>query len=304
MNDTYIMITDLFTRHILKKPYKKTVFLAGCGGSGTTWLAELINLNHDYRYVFEPFHNQFVNEWSSFLSRQYLRGDEKNPEIIAAMENILRGRINYRWTDKYWDGEKKSKLLIKDIRANLVLKWIKNHYPDIHIIFLIRHPGAVIESRLNLGWDAGLNMIFSQPLLVRDYLQPFIEMVNKPGLTFLQRNAIMWCIENYIPLKQCQRGEIQVVFYEDLVADTVYQLKTISRYIREPFHPELLEAVGKPSALTKKSEDSIADKDELICSWSKRWSDEQKNILMEILKIFDLDQLYDTKGMPRPFEFV
>ena len=38
-----------------KGDHRSSVFLAGSGRSGTTWLSEIINHRRGYRYVFEPF---------------------------------------------------------------------------------------------------------------------------------------------------------------------------------------------------------------------------------------------------------
>ncbi|HZM95343.1 MAG TPA: hypothetical protein VFB92_18065 [Vicinamibacterales bacterium] len=36
--------------------HRKSIFLAGTGRGGGTWLSEIINQNNEYRLVFEPFH--------------------------------------------------------------------------------------------------------------------------------------------------------------------------------------------------------------------------------------------------------
>ena len=49
------------------KDQKNVVFISGVGRSGTTWLTELINYNHRYRILFEPFHNKKVKIVQNFL---------------------------------------------------------------------------------------------------------------------------------------------------------------------------------------------------------------------------------------------
>ena len=43
-----------------KGDHRSSVFLAGSGRSGTTWLSEIINHRRGYRYVFEPFNPREV----------------------------------------------------------------------------------------------------------------------------------------------------------------------------------------------------------------------------------------------------
>ena len=50
----------------LSRDYRRSVYLAGDGRSGTTWISEIINCDNRYRYMFEPFHPSFVPLASHF----------------------------------------------------------------------------------------------------------------------------------------------------------------------------------------------------------------------------------------------
>ena len=58
----------------------KTVFLAGTGRSGTTWLAGLINHDQSYRDVFEPFHPGKVEALGGFKSYLIIHGPSPTEE--------------------------------------------------------------------------------------------------------------------------------------------------------------------------------------------------------------------------------
>jgi hypothetical protein len=45
----------------LNNDFRNTIFLAGTGRSGTTWLSNIINYKNEYRYMFEPFQSKKVN---------------------------------------------------------------------------------------------------------------------------------------------------------------------------------------------------------------------------------------------------
>ena len=47
--------------------YKKTIFIAGSGRSGTTWLMELINKNNEYRLEYLIL-NLFIKSFNLFSS--------------------------------------------------------------------------------------------------------------------------------------------------------------------------------------------------------------------------------------------
>jgi len=119
---------------------ENTIFLAGSGRSGTTWIAELMNFDNSYRFIFEPLHINRVPLAKPFGWRRYLRPDDDNPELLDSMKTILGGRFRNSWTDHFnrcWIPKKR---LVKEIRANLLLGWLHKHFPQVRIVLLLRHP--------------------------------------------------------------------------------------------------------------------------------------------------------------------
>src|SRR5437870_3848637 len=70
-----------------------TFFMAGTGRSGTTWIAEVLNHDHAYRYLHEPFRPGRVRATKPFLPRQYLRPDDRDPRYVEPARAILSGRV-------------------------------------------------------------------------------------------------------------------------------------------------------------------------------------------------------------------
>jgi hypothetical protein len=283
-----------------KKAYKKVVFIAGSGRSGTTWLAELINFREDYRVLFEPFHHTYVPEWSGYTNRQYLRGNETDAGLSRSMAAILTGNINNKWVDKRPVPPGVDKLLIKDIRANLLLKWIKGNYPHIPVILLVRHPGAVIHSKLKLDWEVDLEGIIRQENLEADFLHRFMDYLENPDLSVFQKHALMWCIENYVPLRQFTRDGIHIVFYEDLILKPEITLKAVFNFIDENYDDSLLNRLGIPSLMTRSHSAILAKNKDLLRNWEKGIGEDETRILRECLQVFGLDTLYNSDGLPQP----
>ncbi|MBW1855726.1 MAG: sulfotransferase domain-containing protein, partial [Deltaproteobacteria bacterium] len=117
-----------------------TVFISGMGRSGTTWLSELINYNNSYRDIFEPFHPHKVKETKIFKYNQYLNPKDQNPKLLNQANKILSGRFQSKWTDRNNKKIVATERIIKDIRTNLMLKWLKGIRPDMPIILIVRHP--------------------------------------------------------------------------------------------------------------------------------------------------------------------
>jgi hypothetical protein len=266
----------------LQPDYRASIFLAGTERSGTTWISDVIN----YRRVFHP--------------QPYLRPDNDDPRYLEVAERVLTGRIRHPWTDKFHRTVIARKRLIKDVRANLILKWLHTRFPEMPIVFVMRHPCAVVRSQLQRPhWRPDLRAEFlSQPELVEDYLAPFAEDIAKAE-THFDILVFRWCIQNYVPLRQFQEGEIHIAFYEDFCIDPEEEVARMFAYLGKPYSPEVLEVVGKPSPVSLK-DSAIVVGGSLIDSWRKQISPEQVERAVEILSLFGLDSIYSRESRPNP----
>ena len=127
------------------------IFLAGSARSGTTWVSEILNYDHEYRYMFEPFSPEETPICSGFRERQYIRPEDSNPYFLSTAGTILAGKIRSYWIDNYNRSSCSQRRLIKDIRANLFLKWIHTHFlwprVDDHLSPVARRRNASLSSR-------------------------------------------------------------------------------------------------------------------------------------------------------------
>jgi len=278
--------------------YRQTVLLAGAGRSGTTWVEEVINSDNDYRMMFEPFHSKYVDLLTEWNYVQYLRVNENNEKFLKPATSILTGNIRNDWIDKFNKRIFSQKRLIKDIRAQFILKWIKHNFPEIPIILLLRHPCAVANSRLKLGWNTHLEDILVQDDLMEDFLNPFKEKLeNAKDKDLFDRHIYMWCIQNYIPLKQFNEGEVLVIFYEDICINPETEIERIFSFIGEEISSKTIDKVKKPSALSQKDSAVVSGTD-LVGSWRKNISNDQIERAFEILSIFGLQKIYDKSNFP------
>ena len=276
--------------------YRRTIFLAGTGRSGTTWVQEVINARNDFRIMFEPFHSKKVDLVRDWNYRQYLRCNDRGDKFLKPATSILSGNIKHKWIDRFNRKFYPRKRLIKDIRAQLFLKWIKHHFSEIPIILLLRHPCAVANSKLKLGWETHLNDFLIQDELMEDFLNPFKKEIESAQNTF-DKHIFMWCIENYVPLRQFSGGEVLVIFYEYLCTNPQKEIENILSFIGEDFSSEMIEQSTKPSSLSRK-DSPICSRSDLVNSWRKSISNKQTERAMEICSIFGLQKIYDKSGFP------
>ncbi len=277
----------------LNREPRNSTFLAGSGRSGTTWLSDLINHRRDYRYIFEPFNPEKVSICGHFRSKQYLRPDDSREEFLGPARKILSGGLRNGWTDRFHRGFLTRRRLIKDIRANLLLGWMRANFPEMPIILLLRHPCAVVASRLRLGWNDNLAETMEQEDLVADYLSPMEDAIRFARDDF-ERHLFLWCIDNYVPLTQFSPGEIHVAFYEDLLASPEEELQSLFAFLGRRVDERVYEQMERPSPLS--SEDTSRTLD----GWRSSVSKARISRAGEILGLFGLDRIYGEDSMPDP----
>ena len=273
-----------------------TILLAGIGRCGSTWLSEVINYNNEYRYIFEPFRPEKVPETRAFGRLPYLRPQRDDEALVKTTEAILSGRIRNRWVDSQNRKLIGRKRLVKTIRANLVLRWIHEHFPQVPVVLIFRHPCAVANSRLKVGMPAPIEDYLKQPRLMADHLEPFRDLMENTTNPF-ERHVLMWCIQYYVPLRQLEPGQIRLAFYEKLCENPEERLRKLFAFLGKPFEKKVLRKVSRPSAMTRRRS-AIRRGGSAIRSWREDVTPEQVERAVEILSRFELDRIYGPDPMP------
>jgi hypothetical protein len=246
--------------------------------------------------MFEPFHpdrNPLLKAWNC---RQYLRPDERAEKYLQPASRILSGQIRDVWIDQFNRAHLVRARLVKDIRANLVLRWIRSRFPEIPIILLLRHPCAVARSKLALGWDSSLEHFLRQPDLIDDHLYPFVSDMRAASDPF-DKHIFMWCVENYVPLRQFSSGEIHVAFYERLRSNPQDEARSLLRHVGYPFRPKVLSSIDKPSVMSRAGSAILAG-GSVLESWRRHIDSRQIDRANEILDLFGLNRIYGAGTLP------
>ncbi len=282
------------------------IFIAGMGRSGTTWLSELINYKQNYRDIFEPFLPYKVPIANSFKYLQYLNQNNQDAQLINSAKTILSGKFRSNWTDVNRYRFITTKRIIKDIRANLMLKWLIQIRPGMPLLLLIRHPFAVIDSYKTLGWgiEAGgdtsdFDRIIGQNQLLNDF--PIIQnnLIKIDKNDYFSKLLFQWCVLYYVPLKQLNSDDYKIVFYENLLLHPEKTLKDIFHYIGQRFDKNrILDIIQRPSITNYRKTDFTINPSDNIQKWKKSFIKSDIEKAHELIKKFDLDYLYDNDGFP------
>jgi hypothetical protein len=274
-----------------------TVLYAGSGRGGTTWISEIINFNNQYRYMFEPLNADYIKQFEHFKKRQYLRADEKNEAYTDPIKKMLEGHMKHYWIDQFNKKIIVDKRLIKVIRGNLLLGFISHNFPEVKLLLSIRHPFAVANSQLKRRWEPDLEKFYlQQPNLLEDYISLFVTNIKNAETTF-ERSMIMWCIDNYVPLKQLDEHLIKVIFYEDLVLNPESELESLCKFLGNNYDKKVFSVLRRPS---KMSGDYDVQKNgiDIINGWKEKTSEKDFRAGNDILRAFGLDKLYNEDSTP------
>ncbi|MFO7534655.1 MAG: sulfotransferase [Kiritimatiellia bacterium] len=275
----------------------KTAILAGCGRSGTTWLGDILNFRNTFRMMFEPFYPAKVPELQSvWRPQQYLRPDATGPGPDRARA-ILAGRLRNDWVDQFNTRKIASRRLIKDVRLNLALGWIRAAFPKMPIVFILRHPIPTALSQLKLEWKLQAPLFLEQPELMADHLEPFRRELEAPRDPFEAQIAI-WCAMNIVPLRQFANGGLHLVFYEDLCRRPQEVLPSLFSHIGVGPADGALRLLSRPSALSK-SFSAVLRGDDPVESWRREVTEDQIRRAAGVLERFGLDRLYGPGSLPK-----
>jgi hypothetical protein len=268
---------------------KPTVFLAGSARSGTTWVSNIVQAGGDFRTLFEPFHFNRSVYGKAFLYHEYIRPDGGTTDQLAAIKSVVNGQIRCYWEDQDNRCILPNARLIKDIHSNLRLKWIKIHFPKIRFLYLIRYPLDVASSRVKLNWNSNAALhLCQQQKLIEDFpqIQTARDFLTRNTSDPLLAHIFIWSVEQIVALSQLSAQDVKVLAYEDFIFDTKGTVSDLYQWL------ELTGRLPTESLLSQRS----------WTSGSPRCPQAHLRALtpdaLQLLKIFRLEDLYDSTGRP------
>lgn len=300
--------------------WRKSVFLSGGERTGSTWVAELINYNNEYRFLYEPFFIQppgYPDIYKTLPDNriQYIRPDFIDSSYLAHAEFILSGRFKHPHVDMYTPRLRCDKRLIKEVKANGWVKWLKNNFPDLPILVLLRHPVPTARSRYQgyfnstverrqeidaaysqLRCERYLTLVFGQKDLVEDHLEP-LRAGLEAAQTVMEQRVAVWCIENYVPLRQFAAGEICLTFYENYCVAPEDEIRRVDAFLGrttdEAHLDRFMAKLRKPSANSHLKAE-MKDGWKMVSSWQSKATEDELRQADRILKLFGLDAVYSA----------
>jgi hypothetical protein len=268
---------------------KPTVLVTSSGRSGSTWIEEVISVSDKFRIMFEPFHKYETAGLEHWEYRQYLERENRSEAFLRDAKRVLEGRVRSKWIDQDNRVFFSNRRLIKDIRTNLCVAWMKQQFPDLKVIYLIRHPFSVALSRMKLGWEADLGLMTSQSELMAKHFPndaAFFQSITDP---FLQHVAF-WVIENLVPLRELEDGDALPIAYEDVQRDPTREFSRVFEWLDLEV-PQGIDLLAKKPSRTVQPEQTKG-RFEL--------SESQVQMGVDLLVRFKMDSIYTSDAQASP----
>ncbi len=312
--------------------------ISGSGRSGTTWVLDVLAQSNDMRTAFEPLHpiavplmdeyaNMYLTEYddsprlSEFLIKVF-SGKFKNiwvsyrvrpDRLMPFPQNFLGYRRLHeylaRWRKLYrqmavYKKDIGKPVITKFIRANMMYAWLLKNF-NIRIVHVIRHPCAVIESKLRLGgddWDVDKELkAYLDQSRIADWVKNFIEPEAVESLTETGRYALIWCIENILPFSDdtvTVAGEhLLKVHFESLAAQDMNVWMAVSQHLGLQEVPDQSLLVKPSQQARPENKDKNYNK-QMTSGWRKRLSAGMISEIESVLNSFKVTEYSINSAEP------
>lgn len=301
---------------------KDNIMVYGFWRSGTTFIMEQVAAITSSRSYFEPLLLKIPGNWPVKYARRhspelhkfiipdelnrhpylYIGTNQSESGIDTFINQMMVGKVSSKWTRKSRPLKYafKKNISLKLVRANLMAAYLSKRY-SCKSVFVLRHPCGIIASmtrkhkkRKNKGSiETGLNSaafidsILYQESLVRDYLSPFLNAINKWKTNEFNRIILVWAITNYVPLKQIKDGKFKPFFilYEALVLDSKCYSQLAEYLNNQPIGQGVGNYLDRDSATVQGERGSVPPMKRLF-SWRDELSPTQVQTVYEICASF------------------
>lgn len=293
---------------------QRPILVTGAHRSGTTWVGKVLAADSNVAYISEPLNvwhrpgvmripiqcwytyicqeneREFYPALKETLSYRYHLGREivslRSIKDILRMGRdcsvFLRGRIfNQR-------------PLLKDPFAVFSADWFAQRL-GCAIVCMVRHPAAFVSSLIRLEWPFDLRDLLMQPLLMRDWLEPFrgeIETMLVEPRDVITQGSLLWKMiyQVVFRLKE-QNPDFNLLRHEDLSIDPIEGYRHLYGSLNLAYTPKAEKAIvalshaGNPEEVSVRAAHSVRlDSRANLKNWKKRLDAE------EILRIRQISE--------------
>jgi hypothetical protein len=282
----------------------RPILVSGAHRAGTTWLGKILSASPETAYISEPLNVLHrpgvfaakVERWYTYLCT------ENESEYLPAFLKLLCLRYNLwaeirslrsfrdlmrmgRDASIFWRGKlTAARPLLKDPFAVFSLAWFVQRL-NCEVVVVVRHPAAVTSSLKRLGWTFDFSNLLRQPLLMRDWLEPYrleMEAMLDTPQDVVGQSALLWRIIYSVVTWYQETIKIHMLRHEDLSLYPVSGYHNLYESLGLRFTPHVAETIltssssENPGELSPKAVHSVRlDSRANLKNWKNRLSTEE-----------------------------
>lgn len=241
---------------------KPSLFIIGTARSGTTLLSRMLSAHPDLFIKNEiPGVRRIFNDRASEI------------EILSAFNQEM---IKFYGCNlaTFLQREKKKRWGLKDPELTYCFECLAGQFANAKIIFIQRDARAVVNSYMKSKWGLGTNAYTGALRWDR-------EIRMQKSFFYAHRQRSYW------------------IRYEDLLTDTLEEVKKLLGFLGESFHPNVLKYYDQPSYIKKKAQSKNTFKKldiEIASNWKQQLGASQINIIETVAHDTLLESQYDLVG--------
>ena len=264
--------------------------------------------NARQRLVFEPLRGKAVGLSRDLTRGHYVPAGTDDPALRSIFERIFDGRVRGLWIDRANTARLPRGRVIKDCLGTNLASFVAQNFPEVPLVFLLRHPIATAYSVTQLGWPDDLDPLLANRNLLEDQFAEqlhLIESVASHERESIAAVVLRWCLENSLPVRTLPPGSAHFVFYETLLTHPQQELGRLAEYLgnRSPrlwrdWHPDA-SLLTRPSGTAWRDADSSPTNEQRIGGWCTDISHHDLRRSIEVLDSFGLSQMYGQSVEPQ-----
>lgn len=252
------------------------ILVTGAHRSGTTWVGKMLAASPQVAYISEPLNvlhrpgvmRAPVDHWYIYIT------DENEDRYLPALRRTLAFRYGIldeiaslrsrkdimrmgRDLSIFFSGRLQNKRpLLKDPFSLFSAPWFAERL-GCQVVITVRHPAAFASSLKRLNWPFDFSDLLEQPLLMRDYLEPFrqemLAMRNAPD-DVIGQSCLLWRMLYQVVAWFQERWSAQaghrpiIVRHEDLSLDPLDGYARLYESLGMEFTPQVQAAIQHSSS--------------------------------------------------------
>jgi len=306
---------------------KSPILVTGAHRSGTTWIGKMLASSPEVTYISEPlnvWHRPGVlraatKYWYTYICEQ------NQAEFLSAFQETLWFRyhlwlelkslrsakdIARMFRDFGWflNGRiRQARALLKDPFAVFSAPWFAEQL-GCQVVISVRHPLAFVSSLKRLGWDFDLRDFLAQPLLMRDYLEPFRDEMEKtiagPQDVIVQGSLLWRMVYSVVDGFRVSYPDFILVRHEDLSRQSVDGYRALYGALGLDFTSKVQQALidsiksSNPAEVSKQRVHTVKlDSQANLSNWRKRLEDTEvhriRSLTADVAQKFYADESWE-----------